>query len=52
MTGEALFFFPLFRGVLRVTSAKVRRPGLLLGMSEPPSKYCTLATSTESSLHF
>ena len=35
-----------------VTSEKVRRPGLLFGMSEPPSKYCTLATSTESSLAF
>ncbi len=36
----------------RVTSANVSRPGLLFGMSEPPSKYWTFATSTESSLHF
>ena len=35
---------PLSRG----TSANVSRPGLLLGMSEPPSKYWTFATSTMS----
>ena len=34
-----------------MTSAKVSRPGLLFGMSEPPSKYRMFATSTESSLH-
>ena len=35
-----------------VTSAKVSRPRLLLGIRLPLSKYWTLATSTESSLHF
>ncbi len=35
-----------------VTSENVSRPGDLFGMSAPPSKYSTLASSTESSEHF